>query len=102
MLGVGGIFLSTSSRGYTDEQEAKYAMVSNFNGKNAVQSMALARAEEILGDPNNGAIFAQRHKAMLEDVIDVTAFVVREVRGWAEQGFAYKPNTASPSPRVAN
>ena len=82
-LGVPGVFLSTSSRGYTDELESRYGLISNFNGANAVQEKALARAQEILGcDPQ---IFRERYERMIEEQIDVTEFIVNVVRRYARR-----------------
>ncbi|MBZ0293636.1 MAG: DUF354 domain-containing protein [Anaerolineae bacterium] len=82
-LGVPGIFLSTSSRGYTDELEQRYQMVFNFNGAQALQAQALAQAEQILSDPESAAIFGQRHAAMMAEQIDVTAYIVEQVERYA-------------------
>ncbi|MBZ0309751.1 MAG: hypothetical protein K8I82_27050, partial [Anaerolineae bacterium] len=82
-LGVPGIFLSTSSRGYTDEQEKLYQMVFNFNGSNARQEAALICAESILSDPNSPQLFKQRHAKMMIDVIDVTGLILESVEKYA-------------------
>lgn len=82
-LGVPGIFLSTSSRGYTDEQEKLYQMVFNFNGESAKQELALHCAEQILADPQSRQTFIQRHTHLISDVIDVTALVLESVEKYA-------------------
>lgn len=84
-LGVPAIFLSTSSRGYTDELAQRYELVLNFNGANALQADALACAESILSDAAAPARFAERHRQMLAEQIDVTAFVVEQVEQFARQ-----------------
>jgi predicted glycosyltransferase len=86
MLGVPGIFLSTSSRGYTDEQEKRYQIAFNFNGTHAIQENALNCAEAILSDPNSPEIFRARRDAMLADLIDVTGFIVDKVEHYARAG----------------
>lgn len=86
MLGVPGIFLSTSSRGYTDEQEKLYQMVFNFNGNQAIQEDALQRAEAILNDASSGAIYQKNREKMLAELIDVTAFIVGTVEDYARSG----------------
>ncbi len=75
-LGVPAIFLSTSSRGYTDELQDKYGLVFNFNGDNALQGKALEQAEAILSDPNARQMFQERRERMLSEQIDVTAYIV--------------------------
>jgi hypothetical protein len=83
MLGVPSIFISTSSRGYTDEQQQKYGMVFNFNGDHALEELALQQAQAILSDSQRSQTFADRRRAMLADMIDVTDLVVNEVEAWA-------------------
>lgn len=87
MLGVPGIFLSTSSRGYTDEQEQLYQMVFNFNGKHAIQEDALRRAESILNNSNSRVRYRINREKMLADLIDVTTFIVETVEEYARRGF---------------
>jgi uncharacterized protein len=85
-LGVPGIFLSTSSRGYTDELEKRYQMVFNFNGENALEESALNCAEAILSDPKSPELFRQRHAEMMKEQIDVTDFIVQVVERYAREG----------------
>lgn len=73
-LGVPAIFLSTSSRGYTDELQQKYQMVFNFNGEQAVESHALDCAEAILSDTQS--TFRDRYQKMMAEQIDVSAFII--------------------------
>ncbi len=82
-LGVPAIFLSTSSRGYTDELEQRYQMVFNFNREKAIEAEALRCAERILADPDTELTFRQRHAKMMVEQIDVTAFVVDVVERYA-------------------
>lgn len=84
-LGVPAVFLSTSSRGYTDELEQRYQMVFNFNGPRALEAAALACAESILSDPNAPQIFRERHQRMMAEQIDVTAFIVERVAQYARR-----------------
>lgn len=73
-LGVPAVFLSTSSRGYTDELQRRYQMVFNFNGEQAIESHALDCAEALLAEPE--AVFRERHRRMMAEQIDVTTFIV--------------------------
>lgn len=82
-LGVPAIFLSTSSRGYTDELEQRYQMVFNFNGAHAIQADALACAQSILSDAAAAQTFHERHQRMMAEQIDVTAFIVEQVEAYA-------------------
>jgi predicted glycosyltransferase len=83
MLGVPAIFLSTSSRGYTDEQERRYQMVFNFNGEQAIEEDALRCAESILSNPDSPRLFRERHQTMMAELIDVTAFIMETVERYA-------------------
>lgn len=76
-LGVPAIFLSTSRRGYTDEQEQRYGMCYNFNGTRAVQQAALAQAEQILRQGRDA--YRERHASMMSELIDVSAYIVNRV-----------------------
>jgi uncharacterized protein len=78
-LGVPSIFLSTSSRGYTDELENRYQMVFNFNGERAIEADALACAVSILGDATAPQTFQERYRRMIAEQIDVTSFIMDEV-----------------------
>jgi uncharacterized protein len=85
-LGVPAIFLSTSSRGYTDELQRKYQMVFNFNGEQAVETQALDCAEAILSEPQ--LLFRERYQHMMAEQIDVSAFIVDVVERYAAQSKA--------------
>lgn len=84
-LGVPGIFISTSSRGYTDEQEFRYGMVFNFNGAMAVEKDALACAEGILSDSDSPRIFKDLHAKMMAEQIDVTDFILEVTEKYARR-----------------
>lgn len=82
-LGVPGIFLSTSSRGYTDELEARYGMVHNFNGIQANQEAALEQAQHVLAQPK--AVYAERHANMMAEQVDVTHYIMQQVETFARR-----------------
>lgn len=82
-LGVPAIFLSTSSRGYTDELERRYQMVANFNGEQAIEAQALDCAEAMLAEP--ASTFRERHQKMMNEQIDVSAFIVQAVEDHARR-----------------
>ena len=84
-LGVPSIFLSSSSRGYTDELEQRYQMVSCFNGANASEDAALACAASILSLPNAAAIYRERHQRLLAEQIDVSAYITETVERHASR-----------------
>lgn len=84
-LGVPGIFISTSSRGYTDEEEFRYNMVFNFNGEKAVEKDALACAVGILSDPDSPRIFKDLHAKMMAEQIDVTDYILEVTERYAKR-----------------
>ena len=75
-LGTFAGFVSKSGRGVNDEQEARYGLVRNFNGGREAE--ALAWLERLAaGDPAAlKACARERQRRMLEDVVDVTGFLV--------------------------
>lgn len=71
VLGVPSIFISTSTRGYTDELEDKYDLLFTFSTAD-MQSKALDKALEILNKPNSREIWEAKKERMLKDKIDVS------------------------------
>ena len=83
MLGTPAIFLSTSRRGYIDEQQDRYGMVFSFNDPQTGQAQALAQARALLDDPATPERWQQKRRAMLAELIDVTAFITETVPQYA-------------------
>lgn len=83
MLGTPAIFVSTSRRGYIDEQQARYGMVFSFNDPQTGQAQALAQARALLEDPHTPERWQQKRRAMLAELIDVAAFVAETVPQYA-------------------
>jgi uncharacterized protein len=82
-LGVPAIFLSTSSRGYTDELEKRYGMVFNFNGPRAIQKDAMAAAEKVLSDPAAPQHYHDLHAQLMSEQIDVATYITETVERYA-------------------
>ena len=78
-LGTPAIFVSTSVRGYTNEQERRYDLTYTFSDPVTAQAQGIARAEAILSDPQAKERWAAKRDRMLADKIDVTRFVVETV-----------------------
>jgi uncharacterized protein len=85
MLGTPAIFLSTSRRGYIDEQQARYDMVYSFNDPADGQAHALAKAVELLEDPATPARWQTKRQHMLAELIDVTDFITQTVPQYARR-----------------
>lgn len=81
-LGTPAIFVSTSTRGYTNEQERRYGLVFTFSDRQTAQDQALNQAEEILGRTNRQE-WRQKAEQLLRDKIDVTEFQAEVVEKYA-------------------
>ena len=79
VLGTPAIFIDNDGRGYTDEEESKYNLVSNFTESEADQQRALRKALEILSDENGKEKYRVMRNVLLSDCIDTTRFMVDEV-----------------------
>lgn len=82
-LGTPAIFVSTSVRGYTNEQGQKYDMVYTYTDARTAQDQALAKAEALLADPDLKAKWRAKRDRMLAEKIDVTSFIVDTVEAAA-------------------
>lgn len=78
-LGTPAIFVSTSRRGYTDDQERHYGLTFTFDDPASGQERALAKAVELLRDPDLAARWDAKRRAMLAEVVDVSEHVVELV-----------------------
>ena len=74
LLGTPAVFVSSSTRGYTNELEKKYGMVFNFHGKNRGER-AMEKAQDILEDPNTEQ-WRDRRNIILEDKMDTTSIML--------------------------
>lgn len=75
-LGVPSVFVDDEGRCYTDEQEERYGLVSNFKLED--QDLAINKGIEILQNvTQHRDYYKSGQKQLLEDKIDVTAFQYR-------------------------
>jgi hypothetical protein len=82
-LGVPAVYLNTTERGYLNDQERRYGLVSNFKDARS----ALAKTLTLLDRPPEVAERERARNRLVGDHIDVTEYVVREVDGLlAERG----------------
>ena len=84
ILGIPSIFISTSTRGYTNEQERKYGLVYTFSGPKTAQQRGLEKAIELLNRPDLRAEWQTKREKMLSEMTDVTAFIVNIVERYAK------------------
>jgi predicted glycosyltransferase len=77
VLGTPAVFISSSRRGYTNEMESEYGLVSTFDGPER-QKRGLHKAVNILSDYDPKK-WADRRKQLLDDKIDTTEFMLEQV-----------------------
>jgi predicted glycosyltransferase len=85
-LGTPAILVSTSRRGYTDEQERRYGLTYTFSHRRDAEREALAKAVAILSDPLAKSRWEEKRQRMLGDKIDVTSFIVELVESHGRRG----------------
>jgi predicted glycosyltransferase len=78
-LGVPAVYLNTTERGYLNDQERRYRLVYNFKDANA----ALDKTLELLRSPPARQTLRDARQRLIDDHIDVTDYVVREMDGLA-------------------
>jgi hypothetical protein len=76
-LGVPAVYLNTTQRGYLNDQERRYGLVSNFTDPDA----ALRRTLALLDAPADPERYREARARLVTDHIDVTDYVVREIDG---------------------
>jgi uncharacterized protein len=72
VLGVPAVFIATTGRGYTDDEERRYGLVRHFT--DSQYDMALSAIEEILAAP--AQTWQAARQRLLDEKIDVTAWMV--------------------------
>ena len=72
VLGVPAVFIATTGRGYTDDEERRYGLVRHFTEDQ--YDMALTAIEEILGQP--AAAWQGARQRLLDEKVDVTGWMV--------------------------
>jgi len=72
VLGVPAVFIATTGRGYTDDEERRYGLVRHFTEDQ--YDMALTTIEEILAAPS--AAWQAARQRLLDEKIDVTGWMV--------------------------
>ncbi len=85
VLGTPAVFVSTSRRGYTDEQGERYDLVHTYSDAATAQEMALADAEAILADAGSQAAWQGKRDRMLAEQVDVTDFIVGVVEEYGRE-----------------
>jgi uncharacterized protein len=84
VLGLPAIYLDDTGRCYTREEEEKYGMVYNYTESEEDQERSILKGVELLSTPGIKDEWQQRRLKMLNDKIDVTAFLMWFVENWPE------------------
>ncbi|GAB4286503.1 MAG: DUF354 domain-containing protein [Marinilabiliales bacterium] len=84
MLGIPSIFIDNTGRFYTLNLEKKYGLCFNYSESNEDQLKAIEKGVEILQTSNIKQQWQEKRKRMLEDKIDVTAFMFWFVENYPE------------------
>ena len=72
VLGVPAVFIATTGRGYTDDEERRYGLVRHFTEDQ--YDTALCAIEEIIVEP--AVTWQKARQRLLEEKIDVTAWMI--------------------------
>ena len=88
VLGTPAIYVNSLEVGYCTEEENTYGLVYNFRNSYSV----LEKALELLNIPNLKQEWQKRRQKMLEDKIDVTAFMVWFIENYPESVSIMKEN----------
>ena len=92
VLGTHAIYCDFAGRGYTDEEEVKYGLVYNFKlDEDSIRS-SLEKAVELFGDNNLKSLGKKKREKLLDDKIDVTAFMVWFIENYPESFLEMKEN----------
>jgi predicted glycosyltransferase len=80
VLGTPAIYINSLAVGYCTEEEDKYQLVFNFRTPTGI----LEKALELIKMPNLHEVFQQRRQKLLNDKIDLTAFMVWFVENYPQ------------------
>ncbi|OVE84107.1 DUF354 domain-containing protein [Natronolimnobius baerhuensis] len=85
VLGTPAVYVNPLSLGYTRELEAEYGLLFEYNGENR-HVRGLERAVSVVKQPADE--WRDRRERLLEERLDVTAFVVRQIESLAQPQMA--------------
>ncbi|MEI6821269.1 MAG: DUF354 domain-containing protein [Bacteroidota bacterium] len=75
MLGVPAIFIDPVGRGYTDEQESKFGLVSNFNTSEDGLQNSLLKIDDILSNVDYLLSHKIKHEKLLNEIINPVNYI---------------------------
>ena len=91
VLGTHAIYCDFTGRGYTNEEQKKYNLVFKFKLDENNQKKSVYKAVDLLIDPQTKITGRQKQHSLLEDKIDVTAFMVWFIENYPRSVEAKKP-----------
>jgi predicted glycosyltransferase len=84
ILGTPALFINTARLGYTNEIEKKYDLLYSFSDPTMRQEHAFQKAIELLEDINLKNKWQKKREKLLNEKIDVTAFLTELIRNYPE------------------
>ncbi|SDK51146.1 hypothetical protein SAMN04488571_1185 [Methanoculleus thermophilus] len=84
VLGTHAIYVNTLPLGYIAEEDEKYHLVSDFSGRDCTDETVLAEARRLLQNPDLRKEGKQKATTLVQDKIDVTAFMVWFIEHYPE------------------
>jgi predicted glycosyltransferase len=109
VLGVPAVYISPVGRGYTDEEETRYGLVTNFTAAR-FKSDWLARVEKLADDPLLASRAREARARLLAEKVDTTRWMIdffereyaahfggRAPSAWPEGSVSAPPSSPQPS-----
>jgi uncharacterized protein len=79
-LGVPAVYVNSTRRGYLEDQERRYQLVSNFTDPEA----AMRKIRELIAAPPDAQQLASARQRLISEHVDVTDYVVNELDRFAD------------------
>lgn len=80
VLGTAAVYVNTIRRGYLEEQEKEYGLVSCFSGFDGVMNKIMI----LLEDPDLKSETKEKSARLIKNKCDVTQFLIRFIEEWPE------------------
>lgn len=80
ILGTPAVYVNTIRRGYLEEQERDYGLVSSFSGGAGV----LDKIKDLLKQPDLKAATKRQSDRLIKEKCDLTGFMIRFIEEWPE------------------
>ena len=84
VLGTHAFYLNTLRLGYLEEEEQKYGLVFNFNGKESMESACLAKIEELLKSSSIQKEGKKKRENLIVENISLTRYLVELIEKYPE------------------